>query len=207
MEADYCASLQRECTSSSASSGCIRGRRGFGGRGVVQSTFSEQIPAFPWINPALTDEEQRCLEQSWQTIVRFNPNLRDTLDRPGIYRPPQAALTDPLVTQPQLPTSIPSIKKSSKKKITKQHHLQSRTACCNCHEYVSTTSRRLRTTDRIACRKCYPLVKKLEASEKKILADEQKIKKLRRNLKTAHQKLKRSRATIEVIFIFFIILQ
>ena len=114
MEADDCASLQREGTSSSASSGCIRGRRGFGGRGVVRSTFSEQIPAFPWINPALTDEEQRCVEQSWQTIFRFNPNLRDTLDRPGIYRPPQAALTNPLVTQPQLPTSIPSKKKSSK---------------------------------------------------------------------------------------------
>ena len=89
----------------------------------MRSTFSEQIPAFPWINPALTDKEQRCLEQSWQTIFRFNPNLRDTLDRPGIYRPPQAALTNPLVTQPQLPTSIPSKKKSSKKSSSLELHV------------------------------------------------------------------------------------
>lgn len=73
-------------------------------------------------------------------------------------------------------TVVSSIKriKETKQKQTKKLCsivLPSRTSCSNCHQFVSSTSRILRKTKSVSCMKFYPLIRKIEASERKVLAE------------------------------------
>ena len=67
----------------------------------------------------------------------------------------------------------------------------SRTSCHNCNAFVSSTSRRLRTTNKILCVCCYRKIKIEEESEKKINALNIRNEQLKRKLKTARNKMKR----------------
>ena len=53
-------------------------------------------------------------------------------------------------------------------------------------------------SNRVSCRKCYPLIKKLEESEKRIVLEKKKNQKLKSVLKNTKKKLVRSRKTIKV---------
>ena len=56
----------------------------------------------------------------------------------------------------------------------------------------------MRTTDRVCCCKCYPLIKKLEESEKHIILQKLKNQKLKQKLSSTQKKLVRSNKTIQV---------
>lgn len=75
----------------------------------------------------------------------------------------EATTTQPTNNSLLLPVS------SKGKHLKRDKHLPARTSCWNCRAIVCRTSIRMRQTGRISCRKCYPLMNKMEEWESRCI--------------------------------------
>ncbi|KAK4028873.1 hypothetical protein OUZ56_021892 [Daphnia magna] len=161
------------------------------------STTTVSNPSCPlYFSPfAVSPEQKEEIRKSWDIVFGYMPGLRNTLEHVGSFSRRQAAIVSSEDNASSPSSSfcekkqLPAKKKTAKKK---NKFVSSRTLCCSCNIPVSATSMRMRNTNRVCCGNCYPLLKKLEESERRIELLKLKYKKLRNKQKSTKKKLDRS---------------